>query len=289
MARYGELWAARLQLLRPGNALMAAAAVVVGIVVVEPETLPLAAWIGAPLAAFLVTGFGNILNDVADLETDRRAHPERPLPSGRIDRGEALGFAILLLGLGLWEAFVAGGLLLALFAALNAALLGVYEWKLKARGLAGNVAVGLLVGSTFVFGATAGAGMLPGWGVAWLVALLAAGTNVARELLKDLEDVEADRDVRRTFPMAAGRRATQALASGLTVAAVIASAAAVGMAPGWWPNWWIVLGAANAVMLAGAGLAWWHPGQGQRLLKAGMLGAILAFLAGPLAPGIVGT
>ncbi len=288
MAGYGDVWKARFELLRPGNALMAAAGVLVGLVVVEPIGLGLAAWIAAPLAAFLITGFGNILNDVADLDTDRRAHPERPLPSGRIERGDALGFAFLLLGLGLWEAFVAGGLILGVFAALNAALLGLYEWKLKASGLAGNAAVAVLVGSTFVFGATAGRGELPGWGVAWLIAVLAAATNLARELLKDLEDAEADEGRRRTFPMRAGRPATLVLAGLLTLAAVAASAAAVRLADGWWPSWWIVLAAADLVMLGGAGLAWRDAGRGQRLLKAGMAGAVLAFLAGPLAPHLVG-
>ncbi len=282
MSGYGALWAARLKLLRPGNALLAAAAVAVGLVVVEPSSLPLVTWIGAPLAAFLVTGFGNVLNDVVDLELDRRAHPERPLPSGQIERSDALGFAVLLLGIGLWEAFAAGGFLVAGFAGLNAALLGLYEWKLKARGLAGNVVVAALVGSAFLFGATAALGQIPSWGVVWLLALLAAATNLSRELLKDLEDMDADAGARRTFPMTAGRTGTLVLASAMTVAAVGASTLAIDLATGWWSSWWILLAAADLVMLGAVLLAWQDAGRAQRMLKAGMMAAILAFLSGPL-------
>lgn len=43
---------------------------------------------------------GMYLNDLFDLDIDRRERPERPLPSGRVARGEALGVTVLLFSFG---------------------------------------------------------------------------------------------------------------------------------------------------------------------------------------------
>jgi 4-hydroxybenzoate polyprenyltransferase len=52
-------------------------------------------------SAFLYTA-GMVLNDVFDLEIDRKERPQRPLPSGQIPvaQARALGFVLLLLGVG---------------------------------------------------------------------------------------------------------------------------------------------------------------------------------------------
>jgi geranylgeranylglycerol-phosphate geranylgeranyltransferase len=73
---------AALRLVRWVNALTAAAGVLVG-----------AWWAGwgsasaialAALAAIALTATANAWNDLADIEIDRVAHPERPLPSGAL-------------------------------------------------------------------------------------------------------------------------------------------------------------------------------------------------------------
>ena len=62
---------------------------------------PLAGWclagggdwpgvIAAAVAVLLLYMAGLILNDVADIEIDRRERPDRPLPSGRVTRAAAL-------------------------------------------------------------------------------------------------------------------------------------------------------------------------------------------------------
>jgi len=59
------------------------------------------------IAALLLVVFGScfyvagmVLNDVADANVDARRAPQRPIPSGRIDRWAALVVSLLLLGLG---------------------------------------------------------------------------------------------------------------------------------------------------------------------------------------------
>ena len=77
------------------------------------------------LIAFYTAGM--YLNDYLDYEIDRRERPERPLPSGLVPRGAALGITVLLFALGLlllWplvQAAVLGGvLLIALIVAYDA-------------------------------------------------------------------------------------------------------------------------------------------------------------------------
>lgn len=284
MSSYGALWRARLRLMRPGNGLMAAVAVLLGALVVagaDGVTAHFAATGAAALAAFLLSGFGNVVNDLADRDLDAVAHPERPLPSGAVTAAQARTFAGLLLLLGLYEAFVAAGWPTLLFAAANTALLGLYEWRLKARVLWGNLAVALLVASAFAFGAVA-AGVGPaGWGPLWALMAMAFLTNVAREVLKDVQDVEADRAVRRTLPAVTGTATPLLLSFFMVNVAVVLSAVAWWWAP-WAPWWGLPLLVADGVLVGSAAFAWLDSRVGQQGLKAGMVVALAAFGLGPL-------
>ena len=91
------------------------------------------------LASALLYAAGMALNDVFDLERDRRLHPQRPLPSGRVSRRTGA-----LLGAGL----LAGGV------ALGAALAGA---------LAGRVLAGLLAGGAVAAAVLSYDGLLKRW------------------------------------------------------------------------------------------------------------------------------
>jgi len=91
-----------LALLRPGNGAVAASAVFAGAIAVagpaavaEPLWRLVAAGAGA---AFCFIGAGNALNDYFDRDIDRAAHPDRPIPSGRVSPRAALGGAAGLFG-----------------------------------------------------------------------------------------------------------------------------------------------------------------------------------------------
>lgn len=286
MHSYGALWRARVRMVRPGNGLMAAAAVLLGALVVagvDSVTSGFAATGAAALAAFLLSGFGNVLNDLADREVDAVAHPHRPLPRGLITVRQARAFAGLLLLLGLYEAFLAAGLPTLLFAVANTLLLVLYEWRLKARVLWGNLVVALLVASAFAFGAVA-AGVEPaGWGPLWALMAMAFLTNVAREVLKDVQDVDADRAVRRTLPTVTGTATPLLLSFFMVNVAVALSAVAWWRAPAAWGPWWgLPLLGADLVLMAAAAFAWMDSRLGQKGLKLGMVAALVAFALGPL-------
>ncbi|MEA3165737.1 MAG: hypothetical protein QOJ26_603, partial [Thermoplasmata archaeon] len=51
---YGALWKARIELMRLGNCLMAALGTLVGLIVARAGPLPLATWLAAPIAAFML-------------------------------------------------------------------------------------------------------------------------------------------------------------------------------------------------------------------------------------------
>lgn len=272
-----------LRMLRPGNALMAATGTATGMLLAPGAALPLHTWLAAPATAFLLSAWGNLRNDLADVEVDKVAHPDRPLPAGRVKASQAQAAASLLLLLALACAYVAAGWSTLLFAIANALLLAAYEARLKAMGLPGNLTIALLVSSTFLFGAVATQTDPLGWGTVALLSAMALMANVAREVLKDTEDMAGDRGHRQTYPIAAGPNHAIALGAYQAIAAVLLSSLAFAYEPlGWWRPWLLILLVADVLFLLAAVRAFRAPGPSQRLLKIAMGVALAAFLAGPL-------
>ena len=180
------------ELMRPKNCLMAAFAVLIGSFLVLKLDL-IEVWnpvVIALAAAFLITGGGNGINDYFDVEADEMNRPDRPIPSGRVSRRKALAFSLGFFILGI--AFAAFTNLLAFgIAIFNSLLLIVYSWSLQHKTFFGNFTVAYLTGSTFLFGGAAvGNTQLP-----LLFGLLAGLTIFAREIVKDIEDIEGDKSL----------------------------------------------------------------------------------------------
>jgi len=85
--------------------------------------------IGA-VTAFMVMAAGNALNDYMDVEIDRIAHPNRPLPSGRMRTKSALYLSILLFALGLTISVPLGALVFVIVS-FNITFMILYEVKGK--------------------------------------------------------------------------------------------------------------------------------------------------------------
>lgn len=270
-----------LRLTRPGNALLSAAGVGAGALVAAGAwDLPWRVAAGM-LAAVAFAAAGNVRNDVTDVDVDRVAHPRRPLVTGEVGVRAARAFAVALYAVALAAAALVGwGALALVLAAL--AVMEAYERRLKARGLAGNVAVALLTAAPFLMGGLA-AGRVASPALLAL-ALLAALANAGREVLKDAEDADADRGHRRTLPLRVGTRRAARVAGGFLVAAAVLSPLP------WmlesvlaWP-YLAAVGLADACFLAAAAAGARSPARGQRLAKAGMALALAAIAAG-VAPG----
>jgi 4-hydroxybenzoate polyprenyltransferase len=143
-----------------------------------PDPLPLVAAAGASLCLYL---FGLILNDLVDIETDRRERPDRPLPAGEITVPQARMAAVAMALSGLNLALVAGGPALYTAAALSG-LIFLYNAALKRVPVAGVLTMGLCRGASLLLGACA-AGLdvsrcACGWVDAAPALLAAAGLTV---------------------------------------------------------------------------------------------------------------
>jgi geranylgeranylglycerol-phosphate geranylgeranyltransferase len=148
---FGRKALAVLALVRWENALLAVAGVILGAWWVtgrpnQPETIVMAA------VAVLLTAFANADNDVLDVDIDRVAHPERPLPSGAL----SVRVARVIVGIAASAALVLAALLGAgqtLASVLVIAVMTLYNRGLKAHGIPGNIIVAVVASLPFVFGA----------------------------------------------------------------------------------------------------------------------------------------
>lgn len=89
-----------LRLLRLANVFTAMADVMMGYACVQRGLVPLPPLAGLLAASALLYMAGMVLNDVFDIEVDRRERPQRPLPAERISLRAAriLGFTLLVAG-----------------------------------------------------------------------------------------------------------------------------------------------------------------------------------------------
>ena len=161
----------------------------------------------------------NALNDYLDLEIDRVNRPDRPLPSGAISEASAKGGIALMMAASLLSIVGALGIakdiegevegwypavviwIGALFLLTNYESSSSYSLRLKEKGLPGNVAISLSVGMVVLFGS---AGMFDPFNLrTWSVFVVGALYNLAREIVKDIEDMEGDKG-RNTYAMRVG-------------------------------------------------------------------------------------
>ena len=141
----------------------------------------------AGLSAMLVGASGNVLNDVCDLEIDRINRPLRPLPAGQVTTRQAriLWAVLTIVGVGL--AVLVSKVHVAI-AVPSVILLFAYSTRLKSLPLVGNVVVSVIVAAALIYGGLSVGGVelaLPATVFAFLV-------TMARELLKDIEDLRGD-------------------------------------------------------------------------------------------------
>lgn len=140
------------------------------------------------LAAGAATGFGNIVNDVRDIDGDRVNHPDRPLPRGLLSPSTAVGFALLLAAATVVCAWAVSTWHIAA-AAVPLALLIAYALAFKGVPLTGNMLVAALVAYPVLFGAL-GSGHIERLLVPAALAFL---LNLTREIVKDMQDTDGDR------------------------------------------------------------------------------------------------
>ncbi len=263
-----------MEIMRPGNCLMAAVAALIGFLVADARPEPLTAAL-VLLAVFVVTGAGNAANDYFDREIDAVNRPGRPIPSNRISPDRALSWSIVLFALGCLAALFINPLAFAI-AAFNSILLYLYARNLKVTPFAGNLAVGYLTGSTFLFGGAAGNNVE----ITAFLFLLASLATLAREIEKDIEDEAGDRiSGAKTLPIVIGEGRSSLLAALFVLAAIgLSYLAPLGRA------YIAAVTVADILFLVAlASIIRGEAPRAQKMLKMGMAAALAAFLVAALA------
>jgi 4-hydroxybenzoate polyprenyltransferase/geranylgeranylglycerol-phosphate geranylgeranyltransferase len=146
----------------------------------------LAAW-AIPTLGWLAGLYGG---DYFDRELDAISKPQRPIPSGRLAPGTALGAMIAIIGgAAIWTVLVNWHALIIVACATAVGL--SYNGFFKARGLSGNLVRGSLISFAFLFGAWLNGG---GIGLTLVcVALVFALQDSGSNLVGALRDIDGDR------------------------------------------------------------------------------------------------
>jgi geranylgeranylglycerol-phosphate geranylgeranyltransferase len=213
---------AYIQLCRPVNVLITFASIPVGCWIAGGTLSEWLFFLLAGITGALVAAGANAINDAFDIDIDRINRPDRPLPRGALTQQDArrmwliVSVAAILLNLFL-------NLFSLLIVVLSVLLLYIYSARLKRTVLIGNVVIGLMTGMAFIYGGVV-VGRIER---AVLPAIFAFLVNVAREVLKDVEDMEGDRREHAvTLPIQYGTTTALVLATaslliliGITIAA----------------------------------------------------------------------
>lgn len=198
---------------RPGNILIAVVSLAVGYFLSNGK-FSSAVFCADALAFAASIAFGNLLNDILDIESDRENCPGRPLPSGKVSLATAKASCAICAVLCLFSASLGAFQFsrISFFVAILIALF-LYDRFLKRVPLVKNLTVAFLCTTPIVRAA-----FLPEADFRPLAAasLFAFVFTLAREILKDLEDESGDLKAGVfTFPLIAGDFRAQVLSSAL--------------------------------------------------------------------------
>ena len=208
---------AYLRISRPVNALITFLVISVACIISINGDYTVLKIILAGLSGALTASAGNVINDYFDINIDKINRQGRVLPKGELTLKEALNFYIFLTGIALlFSVFISLLALLEVFFA--AALLFLYSYRIKRIPLLGNFVVAFLTGFAFIYGGIAvnnvEAAMIP--------ALFAFLINFIREIVKDMEDIEGDKQQGiNSYPAVHGFKKAKTLIVFITIVLII--------------------------------------------------------------------
>jgi geranylgeranylglycerol-phosphate geranylgeranyltransferase len=173
-------------ILRPVNCTIAFVSVLVGawissgIVFSHPLLL-------AGMVGFIVCGFGNIVNDLYDIEIDRINNPHRPLPKGTVKKNIVVLQAIFLFVIAATFSFNFGTAAFLLVIS-SMIILTIYAAYLKKIVLS-NVIVAVVSGLSFILGGIVNRNI-----ACVFPFLFALFVHIPREIIKDVQDLPGDKN-----------------------------------------------------------------------------------------------
>jgi len=178
---------ALIKIIRPINVLITFATILLAAFISQHSLNFTPAILFAGFSGALIAAGGNVINDYFDVEIDRVNKPERILPANLLSVKSALFYYFILNAVGITFAFLTNknALLIAIIAIV---LLWLYSYRLKSVPLVGNTIIAGLTGLAFIYGGVA-VNLLT---FSFYPAVFAFLINLAREILKDIEDIKGD-------------------------------------------------------------------------------------------------
>ena len=221
---------ASFELMRMKNILLASIATPVGALLALGDFSSITEYpevIFATTSVLFFMGAGNAMNDLRDIEIDRIAHPNRPLARDALSEKEAkrLTISLALLSLG---SLVACSLMMDDERTYTLSIYGIVALlmlcydsflELKNKGLIGNISISLLVAAVTLYGASS-VGELTN-PLIWYVSGVVFFVNLAREIVKDCQDLDADSETRVTLPMKIGLENSRMVAYVITLFGIV--------------------------------------------------------------------
>ncbi|MGM0404612.1 MAG: UbiA family prenyltransferase [Thermoplasmatota archaeon] len=202
MGKIKGIW----DLIRLDHGLMLAAAVLIGAVIAQ-KGMPSDYWkltLAIFTAVFLeISTFA--LNDYFDYPIDKRNdRTDRPLVRDDLSPMTALLVTFIFFPMGIITAFYVNYtcFIIALITGLFALS---YDIKLKKIKLVGNYYIAYTMAIPFLFGGVAFSPNIPS--IIWILSSMAFLSGVGREILKDIMDLEGDKEEKvRSLPMLLGEK-----------------------------------------------------------------------------------
>ncbi len=262
-----------LRLFRMGNVLIGSFAILIA-AFMATGTAMIDYWHNLIVGFFVVFAFiagGNSLNDYIDVDIDRTAHPDRPVPSGELTALQARNIGVFMLVLSALLSLLTMDIPCIAIVIIAVILMFSYELLTKKRGFIGNVTIALMTGMVFLL-----AGALVGdWTANIAVGGMAALVTVGREISKDIEDMDSDIG-RRTLPMAIGVKNASIVASIFYIAGPILSWYPIYLHPENYLYYSVIL--ADLAFFYCAYIVFKNPHAAEKKAKIGMLFGLLAFI-----------
>ena len=206
-------------LVRPINFFITAASIYVSCLLAGGTQSQFLAMLFASLGGAFIGGGGMVINDIFDVEIDKINKPHRPLPSGAVEKFDAMMF---------YGGITGAGLIMSAYSTRTAFIIAfivvpvifLYSQRFKSKPLVGNLIVGGLTGLAFIYGGAAVGNIKQ----AVMPAMFAFLINVGREIIKDMEDVEGDaKHGALTYPVKYGMKKSAGVATWFLGAVIIST------------------------------------------------------------------
>ncbi|MCL2358183.1 MAG: UbiA family prenyltransferase [Nitrososphaerota archaeon] len=236
----------------------------------------------ATLVGFLFGLASNSINDYLDIEIDKVAHPERPLPSGILKPKLYLVFSVVMFGACFALTYLLSTIsgIAAFVMVMFAAVLQIgYELGIKKKKAAGNILMGFQAALGFIFGGV----IVNGLEATAVMAVSSFLAIFGREIIKDIEDIKGDVD-RSTLPKIIGPKNAGIFAASLVVVAVVISILSYYPFQIFGLGYLVLVIVADCIFIGSIPLIFQNPNKARKLLKIAMLIAIIAFISGRILP-----